>query len=136
MAIVEASDDAIISETLDGIITSWNPGAQRLCGYRPREVLGHPRSIIIPTDRQDESAATLERLRRGERIEHFETVRRRKDGRLIDVSISMSPLRDGSGAVVGASGPGPDQGATFHFTLPLADTVEAPPVPGAGARDR
>ena len=107
-AIVEASDDAIISETLDGIITSWNPGAQRLYGYRPPEVLGQPRSIIIPADRQDELATTLDRLRRGERIEHFETVRRRKDGRLIDVSISMSPLRDGSGAVVGASGIGRD----------------------------
>jgi PAS domain S-box-containing protein len=102
-AIVESSDDAIISKNLDGIITSWNRGAQAIFGYSPEEVIGKPVSILIPTERQDEEPSILKRLRRGERIDHYETVRRRKDGTLIDISLTISPVRDPSGAIVGAS---------------------------------
>ncbi len=102
-AIVESSDDAIISKTLEGRILSWNAGAQRLFGYRPEEAIGRSISIIIPPDRQDEERSILERLRRGERIDHYETVRVSKQGRPIDISLTISPIRDGSGRVVGAS---------------------------------
>src|SRR5581483_7700170 len=102
-AIVESSDDAIISKTLDGIITSWNPGAERIYGYQAEEVLGRPISLLSPPEQADEEPAILERLRRGERLEHYETVRRRKDGRLINVSLTVSPIRDASGRITGAS---------------------------------
>jgi PAS domain S-box-containing protein len=105
-AIVEQSDDAILSETLDGVITSWNRGAEQLYGYRADEVLGRSRALLIPPDRQDELSGMQTRLRRGERIDHFETVRVRKDGQRIDVSVSMSPMRDASGTIIGASGIG------------------------------
>lgn len=102
-AIVESSDDAIISKDLDGVITSWNRGAERLFGYENAEVLGKPITILIPDDRLDEEPAILARLRNGERIDHFETIRRRKDGSLIDISLTVSPLRDNLGRIVGAS---------------------------------
>ena len=102
-AIVESSDDAILSKDLDGIITSWNQGAERLYGYADHEVLGKPVTILIPEDRQDEEPRILARIRRGERIDHYETMRRRKDGSLIDISLSVSPIVDSTGRVVGAS---------------------------------
>jgi PAS domain S-box-containing protein len=102
-AIVESSDDAIISKDVNGIITSWNRGAERLFGYREHEVIGKPVTILIPCDRQDEEPEILDRIRRGERIEHYETIRQRKDGSLVDISLSGSPLVDSSGKVVGAS---------------------------------
>ncbi|WP_128943236.1 sensor histidine kinase [Bradyrhizobium zhanjiangense] len=102
-AIVESSDDAIISKDTNGIITSWNGGAQHLFGYCEHEVIGKPVTILIPCDRQDEEPAILSRIRRGERIEHYETIRRRKDGSLVDISLSVSPILDSSGKVVGAS---------------------------------
>jgi PAS domain S-box-containing protein len=102
-AIVESSDDAIISNTLDGAITSWNPAAQRLLGYCPEEVIGRPISILAAPDREDEMAANLARIRRGERVERYETVRRRKDGSLVDISLTVSPIRDATGRIVGAS---------------------------------
>lgn len=102
-AIVESSDDAIIGKTLEGIITSWNEGARRLFGYTADEMLGQPVSRLIPADRPDEEPDILARLQRGERVKHFETVRRCKDGRLVDVSLSCSPIRDGTGRIVGAS---------------------------------
>jgi PAS domain S-box-containing protein len=102
-AIVESSDDAIISKSLDGIIRSWNSGAERLFGYRHAEAVGQPITLIIPPEHIDEERAILEQLRRGERIEHFETVRVGKDGRRLDVSITISPLRDGGGHIIGAS---------------------------------
>jgi PAS domain S-box-containing protein len=102
-AIVESSEDAIIGKTLDGIITSWNPGAERLYGYSVAEVLGRSLDIIIPPDHADDLPAILERLRRGERIKYFETVRVRKDGRRLDVSLSISPVQDASGRIVGAA---------------------------------
>ena len=93
----------MISKTLDGTITTWNKGAERLLGYPAEEATGKNITLIIPPDRLREEAEILERLRRGERIEHFETVRKRKDGSMLDVSLTISPLKDSSGRVVGAS---------------------------------
>jgi PAS domain S-box-containing protein len=102
-AIVESSDDAIVTKDLNGIITSWNKGAERLFGYTADEAIGKPVSILIPPERDNEEPAILERIRRGERTDHYETVRRSKDGSLIDISLSVSPLRNAAGTVVGAS---------------------------------
>jgi PAS domain S-box-containing protein len=102
-AIVESSDDAILSKTLDGVITSWNAGAQRLFGFTAAEAIGRPILILIPEDRQSEEASILGKIRRGERVSHFETVRRRKDGSLIDISLTVSPIRGDQGAIIGAS---------------------------------
>ncbi len=102
-AIVESSGDAIISKTLDGVITSWNTGAQRMYGYTADEVVGRNVSILVPPDRAGELAAILQSVRRGERVEHFETKRLRKDQHILDVSVSVSPIRDANGAVTGAS---------------------------------
>jgi PAS domain S-box-containing protein len=102
-AIVESSDDAIISKDLNGIITSWNKSAERLFGYAAQEAIGKPVTILIPPDRFDEEPAILQRIRRGERIDHYETVRRRNDGTLLDVSLTVSPVIDSQGQVVGAS---------------------------------
>jgi PAS domain S-box-containing protein len=102
-SIVEGSHDAIVSTDLNGVITSWNQGAERTFGYLAHQVIGEHVSIVIPPDRVDEEPAILERVRRGERIDHYETVRQRKHGGRIDVSLTVSPLRDGNGNVVGAS---------------------------------
>lgn len=102
-AIVESTDDAVISETLEGIITSCNPGAERLYGYKGDELVGRSVSILMPEGRRDEEIAILQRISRGERVEHFETVRIAKDGRAINVSLAVSPVRDAEGRVIGAS---------------------------------
>jgi PAS domain S-box-containing protein len=102
-SIVESSDDAIISKNLDGIITSWNRGAERVFGYTAEEVIGQPITIVIPHDRLDEERAILTRIRRGERIDHFETIRQRKHGSLIVVSLTVSPVKNAEGKIVGAS---------------------------------
>jgi two-component system, chemotaxis family, CheB/CheR fusion protein len=102
-AIVESSDDAIISKDLNGVIASFNRGAERLFGYFAEEVIGKPITILIPADRQDEETGILERIRRGERIDHFETVRQRKDGSLVNISLTISPVTDETGKIVGAS---------------------------------
>lgn len=102
-AIVESSDDAMIRKNLDGIVQTWNSGAERIFGYTAEEMIGLPITRIIPPDRQAEEPALLARLRHGERIEHFETVRVRKDGRNIDVSLTVSPIRNSQGKVIGAS---------------------------------
>src|SRR5579864_147443 len=102
-AIVESSDDAIVSKDLDGIITSWNRGAEAIFGYTAPEAIGRSIALIYPPERLHEEHMILGRLRRGERIDHFETVRRRKDGRLIDVSLTISPVRDEAGQIIGAS---------------------------------
>jgi PAS domain S-box-containing protein len=102
-AIVESADDAILGKTLDGIITSWNPAAERLYGYTAGEVVGQSVAMIISRDRPDELSSIMARLRRGERIEHFETGRVRKDGQRVDVSVSISPIFDGRGVIIGAS---------------------------------
>jgi PAS domain S-box-containing protein len=102
-AIVASSDDAIISKTLDGIITTWNAGAQRTFGYAAAEAVGQPITILIPPDRQDEEARIIESLRRGESVHHFETIRTRKDGLQIHVSLAISPIKDAAGQIIGAS---------------------------------
>ncbi|MDI1312281.1 chemotaxis protein CheB [Prosthecobacter sp.] len=102
-AIVSSSDDAIMSKDLNGIITTWNAGAERLFGYAAAEVIGQPVTLFIPAERQAEEAHILGHIRSGEPVEHFETLRLRKDGRLIDVSLTISPIRDSTGRVVGAS---------------------------------
>ena len=102
-AIVESSDDAIISKTLDGIITSWNRAAERIFGYTAAEAIGQHISLIIPQDRRHEEDLIISRIRAGERIDHFDTVRRCKDGTLVDLAVTVSPVRDSRGRVVGAS---------------------------------
>jgi PAS domain S-box-containing protein len=101
--IVESSDDAIISKNLDGIILTWNAGAERIFGYKTEEAVGEPVTILIPPDRVNEEPKILQRLRRGERIDHYETVRRRKDGTLIEISLTVSPVRDKDGHIIAAS---------------------------------
>jgi len=102
-AIINSSDDAIVSKTLDGVITSWNPAAERMFGYLAGEVIGKAITIIIPADRLDEEVETLKRLRRGDSIDHYETIRVRKDGTPIAISLTVSPIRDMTGRIVGAS---------------------------------
>ena len=101
--IVESSDDAIVGKNLDGIIESWNAAAERLFGYSAEEAIGQPVTMIIPPDRIDEERLILERLRRGERIEHFETVRQSKSGKALDISLTVSPIRSPRGRIIGAS---------------------------------
>src|SRR4051812_5590247 len=101
-AIVASSDDAIVSKDLNGIITSWNRGAERIFGFTAAEVVGQSITIIIPTERRAEEDEVLSRIRRGESIEHFETIRQRKDGTLIPISLTVSPVR-ANGVVIGAS---------------------------------
>jgi PAS domain S-box-containing protein len=102
-AVVESSDDAIIGKTLDGTITSWNSGAQKVFGYSAAEAVGQSMRMLLPPDRVPEESDILARLRRGETVDHFETVRIRKDGKRIDISATISPIKDKSGAVVGVS---------------------------------
>lgn len=102
-ALVESSEDAIVAKDLDGVITDWNPGAERLFGYSREEIIGRPVTLLIPDDRQDEEPSILARIRAGERVEHYETIRKRKDGSLLDISLTISPIRDSAGQVVGAS---------------------------------
>jgi PAS domain S-box-containing protein len=103
VSIVESSDDAIISKDLNGVIQTWNAGAKRLFGYSAEEAIGQPVTMLIPADRQNEEPGILARLRRGERIHHYETIRQRKDGSLVDISLTVSPVYDRSGHIIGAS---------------------------------
>ena len=100
---MESSDDAIVSKNLNGVIQSWNAGAQRIFGYSPAEAIGQPITIIIPTELQQEEREILDKLRKGERINHFETVRLRRDGERVNVSLTISPVRDNQGHIIGAS---------------------------------
>jgi PAS domain S-box-containing protein len=102
-SIVDYSDDAIISKELNGVIASWNRGAQRVFGYSAEEIIGRSVSVLIPPERENEEPGILARIRRGERIDHYETVRRRKDGSLIDISLTVSPVRNAAGEIIGAS---------------------------------
>ena len=102
-SIVESSDDAIVSKDLNGIISSWNKGAERLFGYSAAEVIGQSITILIPAEHQNEEETILKRIRSGQRVDHFETVRRRKDGSLIDISLTVSPVKNAQGDIVGAS---------------------------------
>ncbi|HTV30448.1 MAG TPA: PAS domain S-box protein [Xanthobacteraceae bacterium] len=101
-SIVESADDGIYSITLDGIITHWNRGAERLFGYTPDETVGNRHIMLLPVDRQDEEITILERIKHGERIHHYETVRQRKDGSLVDISLTVSPIATPEGSIIGA----------------------------------
>jgi PAS domain S-box-containing protein len=102
-AIIESSDDAIVGKDLDGTITSWNGGAERIFGYLADEIIGKPNMILIPPDHQKEEEAIMGRIRRGQRVEHYQAIRQRKDGSLINVSLTISPVRNAQGKVLGAS---------------------------------
>jgi PAS domain S-box-containing protein len=102
-SIIATSDDAIVSKDPNGIVTSWNQGAERIFGYTANEIIGKPILTIIPSDRRDEEASIIRRIRRGERVDHYETVRQHKDGSLVDISLTVSPIKDAAGRVVGAS---------------------------------
>ena len=102
-AIIESSDDAIVGKDLDGIITSWNGGAERIFGYLAEEIIGKPIMLLIPPDHRKAEEAIMERIRRGQRVEHYQTVRQRKHGSLIDISLTVSPVRNAQGIVIGAS---------------------------------
>ena len=102
-AIVESSDDAIVSKDLNGVVRTWNPGAERLFGYPAEEIIGKPITTLIPPDRRDEEVRILERLRNGERIDHYETVGQRKDGSLVEISLTVSPIKGADGRIIGAS---------------------------------
>ena len=102
-SIVESSDDAIVSKDLNGVVTSWNRGAELLFGYSAQEMIGQPILRLLPDDRVSEEADILDRVRKAQKVDHFETVRRRKDGSLVDVSVTVSPVRNSAGVVVGAS---------------------------------
>jgi PAS domain S-box-containing protein len=101
--VVQQTDDAIITKTLDGLITTWNPGAEHIFGYSAREAVGRSIMLIVPPEQEHEEVSILARLRAGERVSHYETVRRRKDGSLVNVSLSVSPLKDASGRITGGS---------------------------------
>jgi PAS domain S-box-containing protein len=124
-AIIEFSDDAIITKDLNSIITSWNPGAERLFGYSAEEAIGRPVTVLIPTERQDEEPVILERIRRGERVDHYETVRLRKDGSHVDISLSVSPIKDVNGTIVGASkiARGPDSCSCWRGRTPGQERI-------------
>ena len=102
-AIVESSDDAIIAKSLEGIITFWNPAAERLFGYKAHEIVGKPISVLMPAERHEDMESILGRIRRGERVDHYETIRVSKDGRKIPVSLSVSPVKDAKGRIIGAA---------------------------------
>ena len=123
-AIVDSSDDAILSKTLDGVITSWNAAAEQMFGYTEGEMIGRNIRLIIPQNRLDEEDDVLARVRRGERVHHFETVRRTKDGRLIDISLTVSPVRNSAGRIVGASKIARDITARREAERVLAATLE------------
>jgi len=123
-AVVESSDDAIIGKTLDGVITTWNHGAEKVFGYPVSEAVGKPMQMLVPPERANEEADILARVERGESVEHFETVRVRKDGKGIDVSVTISPIRDSSGAIVGVSKVAHDISERKRAEQRLADKVE------------
>src|SRR5208282_5369335 len=123
-AVVESSDDAIIGKTLDGVITTWNHGAEKVFGYSASEAVGKPMQMLVPPERANEEADILARVERGESVEHFETVRVRKDGKGIDVSVTISPIRDSSGAIVGVSKVARDISERKRAEQRLADKVE------------
>jgi two-component system, LuxR family, sensor kinase FixL len=120
-AIVASSDDAIVAKTLEGIVTDWNHGAEVIFGFSADEIIGRPIATLLPLGHEDEGAAIQQRIKRGERIEHFETQRRRKDGEIIDVSLTISPLWDGSGRLIGASKVARDITAAKRSQVALAE---------------
>ncbi|MGH9179652.1 MAG: PAS domain S-box protein [Acidimicrobiales bacterium] len=135
-AVVESSHDAIVGKDLDGVITSWNAGAQRLYGYTAEEARGRSTSMLVPAGLEDDLPDILRRVRSGERVDDYETVRIRKDGTQVDVSLTVSPIRDSSGAVVGASTIARDIGARLRYQNQLRFLAEHDPLTGAWNRRR
>ena len=123
-AVIESADDAIISKTLDGIITSWNAGAERIFGYTAEEAIGQPVTMLIPSDHSDEEPQILARIRSGERVEHYETVRVRKDGTRVDISLTVSPIRDEQNRIIGASKIARDITEQKHAQAVLVEQTE------------
>ena len=123
-AIVDSSEDAIYSKTLDELVVSWNKGAERLFGYSAHEMIGQPIYIIVPPERRTELASSMRRVTEKQRIEHFESVRRRKDGQLIDVSVTISPVKDATGKIVGASTIARDITARKHMEEQLRQSEQ------------
>lgn len=123
-AIVESSDDAIVSKTLEGVITSWNKAAERIFGYTAQEIIGKPIALLIPPGQANDLAHILGQVRRGERVDHYQTKRRAKDGRIIDVSLTVSPVLDTTGNIVGASKVARDITAQKHIETALATSEE------------
>jgi PAS domain S-box-containing protein len=123
-SIVESSDDAIISKDINGLVTSWNAGAARIFGYSSEEMIGKPVSVLAPPDRADEMTKILERIRKGERIEHYQTVRRAKNGQLLNISLTVSPIRDADGHIIGASKVARDVTREVRFARELAEQRE------------
>ena len=123
-AIVESSQDAIISKSLEGVVLSWNPAAEKMFGYAPAEVVGKSILLLFPPGRQSEETRLLARIARGEKIEPFDTVRLRKDGRPVDVSVSLSPLRDARGRIVGAATIARDISASSQVEAALRQSEE------------
>ena len=123
-AVIESADDAIISKTLGGIITSWNRGAERIFGYTSDEIVGKPVTLLIPPDHIDEEPTILARIKAGERIDHYETVRVAKDGSLVDISLTVSPIKDASGTIIGASKVARDIGARKHAENAMREQSE------------
>jgi len=123
-AIVDSSDDAIVSKTLDGVITSWNAAAERMFGYTSAEAVGRNITLIIPVDRLDEEREVLARVRRGDRVQHFETLRRAKDGRILEISLTVSPVKDATGRIIGASKIARDITGRREAERFLATTIE------------
>lgn len=128
-AIVESSDDAIVGTTLDGIITSWNRGAQRIFGYAAAEVIGKPVTLLIPEERQAEEPVVVERLRRGERVQHYDTLRRRQDGQVFEASVTVSPVTDTAGQIIALSRIGRDISDRKRVENNLSDFFENASVP-------
>lgn len=131
-AIVESSDDAIVSKNLDGIITSWNWGAERIFGYSREETIGQSIMMLVPAERHQEELAILHRVKQGERVDHFETRRQAKDGKIIEVAITISPVRDARGTIVGISNVARDIGANnainraaYHLAAIVASSEDA-----------
>jgi PAS domain S-box-containing protein len=118
-AIVDSCDDAIVGKTTEGVITSWNPAAQRMYGYAPEEIVGRPITVLSPAERVSEITDILNKIRRGERVVHFETIRRRKDGTTLPVSVTVSPIHNGEGVVVGASSIARDVSEQVHHAAEL-----------------
>ncbi len=116
VAVVASSDDAIVTKDLNGIVQSWNQSAERIFGYTADEIVGKPITVLFPPDRLDEEAQILAKLQRGERVAHFQTVRVRKDGTPIAISVTISPVRDGHGNIIGASKVARDITETVEFS--------------------
>ena len=140
-AIVTSSDDAIIGKTLDGIVTDWNSGAEAIFGYTAAEVIGQSLAMLLPPGQEDEMVRILERIKAGERVEHYETRRRRKDGAIIDVSLTISPVWDSNGRLIGASKVARDITATKRAQIELRGARGAFPLgpghdPGCDDRHR